>query len=358
MRVGIVGAGIVGLALTAGLRRDGHEVTTFERMPAGVSVGAGIALASNAMRALDRLGLSPMLGELTQGRRGAQSMAMLAPDGRRHVGMTSRRLDLVALSRRDLHRALADAAGQVEHGASAQVRPDGVVVADEVEHRFDAVVVADGLRSGSRAVFGPDPGLRYAGWTTWRGVTTEPFPLDRMSETWGHGQVVGLVPLVDGRTYWFGMAQAPAGETTDDPCAEMFERFAGWHAPVADVVRASAPADVIRTDIYDLAHRLRTFARGRLALAGDAAHAMTPNLGQGASQGLVDAATLAGLLHDATPGDVTAVLRRYDRRRRLPVQTVAAASRLMGAFSMLDGRAGRVRDGVFRVLPGGGPAPG
>lgn len=358
MRVGIVGAGVVGLALTAGLRRDGHEVTTFERMPAGVSVGAGIGMAPNAVRAIEQLGLGPVLAGLTQGRGGAKAMAVLAPDGRRQFGMSGRHLDLMALPRRDLHRALAEAAGAVEHGVSAQVRPDGVVVADGVEQRFDAVIAADGLRSASRAVVGPDPGLRYSGWTTWRGITAEPFGLDCMSETWGRGAVVGLVPLVDGRVYWFGMAEAPPGQTTDDPRGEMLDRFGGWHAPVADVVEASESGDVVRTDIFDLARGLRTFVRGRLALVGDAAHAMTPNLAQGASQGLVDAATVTRLLRDAAPGDVTAALRRYDRRRRRPVQAVAKASRLLGAFATLDGRAGQVRDRALRVLPGGGPPPG
>jgi 2-polyprenyl-6-methoxyphenol hydroxylase-like FAD-dependent oxidoreductase len=129
-------------------------------------------------------------------------------------------------------------------------------------------------------------------------------------------------------------------------------RFAGWHAPVAEVVDATDPGDVLRHDIFDLRPRPARLVRGRLLLLGDAAHAMTPDLGQGACQALEDAATLGALVR---PGaDLDAALLRYDACRRPRVRLVARRSRQLGRVGQLDGRlTAPARDLLVRATPDG-----
>ncbi|ACZ31385.1 monooxygenase FAD-binding protein [Xylanimonas cellulosilytica DSM 15894] len=354
LRIGIVGAGIAGLALAGGLRRRGHVVEVFEKAPRLMAVGAGISVAKNAVRALDELGLAQdVLGDAIE-RRTAVTALLLRPDGSSALRVPAKRLNLLPMTRAGLHAALATHAGEVRFGVEASVVASGapVVVVDGEQHEFDVVVAADGVRSRSREALGLDPGLRYAGWTTWRGVTTDPFDLrGRMSETWGGGAMMGLVPLIDGRTYWFAAQHAPPGVTVEDPQADVLGRFGHWHAPIRQVIEATDPRGVIRTDAYDLAHPLRTYVHGRVALVGDAAHAMTPNLGQGANQALVDVAALVAALDDAAHGSgVTDALAAYDRRRRRPSQRVASNSRRIGQIALAEGIAGRTRERVLGAL--------
>lgn len=353
LRVGIVGAGIAGLALAGGLRRRGHVVEVFEKAPRLMAVGAGISLARGAVKALADLGLAEsVLGDAVE-RRTAVTAMLLRPDGSSALRVPAKRLHLVPLTRAALHAALAVEAGDVRLGVEASVAASGapVILAGGERHEFDVVVAADGVRSPSREILGLDPGLRYAGWTTWRGVTTEPFDLrGHMSETWGRGAMVGLVPLIDGRTYWFAATHAPPGVTVADARADVLGRFGHWHAPIREVIEATDARGVIRTDAYDLAHPLRTYVHGRVVLVGDAAHAMTPNLGQGANQALVDSAALVRALDGVDGPGIESALATYDRRRRRRSQRVAANSRLLGQIALAEGIGGRTRERVLGAL--------
>jgi 2-polyprenyl-6-methoxyphenol hydroxylase-like FAD-dependent oxidoreductase len=180
----------------------------------------------------------------------------------------------------------------------------------------ELVVAADGICSWSRAALFPDgPGLRFAGFTTWRlltgpltGSATGPVP---MAESWGRGTVFGVMPLADGRVYCYAAAPADPGVRADDELAELVRRFGGWHEPIPGLLAAARPGDVLRHDVAELGAPLPAFHRGRVALLGDAAHPMTPNLGQGACQALEDAVMLARLAASADPDAVAAALARY-----------------------------------------------
>ena len=119
----------------------------------------------------------------------------------------------------------------------------------------------------------------------------------RLTESWGVGERFGLVDIGGGRTYWFATKNAAAGEP-DEPDgrkAEVMRRFASWHAPIAAVIDA-APADaILRNDVYYL-QPLPRWSRDRVVLLGDAAHATTPGIGQGAAQAIEDAVVLADRL--------------------------------------------------------------
>lgn len=190
----------------------------------------------------------------------------------------------------------------------------------------------------------------YAGYTAWRTIVTPVEPVHSGGETLGRGQRVGIAPLRDGRVYLFATANLPAGQRCPgDELGEIRRRFGTWHDPVPALLDAADPETILRHDIYELPP-LRTFVRGRVVLLGDAAHAMTPNLGQGANLAVEDAVTLAALL-DRIP-DLPAALTEYDRVRRARVQPLARQSHRMGAALQLDWPAVTpVRNSLLRLVP-------
>ncbi|MFE5943014.1 FAD-dependent monooxygenase [Streptomyces sp. NPDC056480] len=305
-RAVVVGAGIGGLTAAVALHRSGRQVTVLERAADLAPVGAGIGLAPNAQRALDVIGLGDRVRDLAawQGDGG-----MRAPDGRWLARTNARAAaarfggPLVLLHRATLVDILTSALpdGTVRTGAAATLvdpgddhRPARLATPDgEIEAAL--VVAADGIRSAARhALFPGHPGPRYAGCTTWRVVVPAPERPFAPHETWGAGRLWGTQPLKDGRTYAYAMAAAPAGgRAPDDEKAELLRLFGDWHHPVPEILAATDPAQVLRHDVHHLPDPLPAFHRGRVALLGDAAHAMMPSLGQGGNQAIEDAVVLA-----------------------------------------------------------------
>ncbi|MFC5753264.1 FAD-dependent monooxygenase [Actinomadura rugatobispora] len=337
----IAGGGIGGLAAAVALSRRGWRVEVCERAAEFTEIGAGLSLWPNALRALAALGLDGQVREVG---------AVEAGGGvRDRTGRWLARTDnavlearfgapLVVLHRAELIRILA---GALPDGALRPsttitgVHDDGDAVVAEHDRgslRAALVIGADGLRSAVRRAGWPSAAPpRYAGFTAWRMVTEPlPEPLAGGAVTWGRGEEFGFTSMSGGRVYCFGAAATPeGGAAPDGERAEVRRRFEAWPEPIPALLASVPEGGVLRHDIYTLPP-LSTFVSGRMALLGDAAHAMTPNLGQGGCQALEDAVVLAECLGGAA-GDVAAALARYDRLRRPRTQRVARRAARLGA---------------------------
>jgi 2-polyprenyl-6-methoxyphenol hydroxylase-like FAD-dependent oxidoreductase len=215
--------------------------------------------------------------------------------------------------------------------------PDGVDALLDGGERVHAelLVGADGLRSAVRATMLGDTPPRYAGYTSWRGVAkvTGLVPKQSISETWGRGLRFGAVEIAKDETYWFAVANAPVGEREQDAQAAVATRFAHFPAPIPELVAATTR--VFRTDIHDR-DPIDSFCKGRVALLGDAAHPMTPDLGQGACLAIEDAVTLAKCLTESNADP----LRAYDEKRVPRAREVVLASRSFGRLGRIEGAVG------------------
>ncbi|PZG88954.1 monooxygenase [Streptomyces sp. NTH33] len=372
-RVVVIGGGIAGLAAAAALHRAGRQVTVLERAPSLEPVGAAISLSPNALRALDVLGIGDRIRDLAawQGDGGLRT-----PSGRwiarTNAAAAAERFGgpLVLLHRTTLIDSLAALLppGAVRTSAAASLadpgderRPARVTTPDG-ELEAEMVVAADGIHSGTRRTLFPGhPGAVYAGFTTWRLVIPVPGAEFASHETWGRGRLWGTHPLKDGRVYAYAAAVTPAGRrAADDEKAELLRRFGDWHDPIPAVLAAARPEDVLRHDVHHIAEPLPAYHRGRVALLGDAAHAMPPNLGQGGNQALEDAVVLA-LPHSrprssgGTP--VADDLAAYTAAR-LPRTTAIARQAVRTArLNLMRNRAGiAVRDTAIAALSRARPA--
>jgi 2-polyprenyl-6-methoxyphenol hydroxylase-like FAD-dependent oxidoreductase len=343
----IIGAGIGGLAAAQALLQLGHQVRVYEGATELREIGAGVVLGANAMRALDELSLHAavrpagtplttvrLLDEHGRVLNRADTTSFTERLGYDNLGIL--RADL----QREMLRALPSGVVQLGHRLARFEQTDTHVTAffeNGTQATAEALIAADGIRSRVRQQLLPASQPRYAGYTCWRATVQAGIPglpTTGSSETWGRAGRFGLVPVADGRLYWFACLNSPE---PNNPAfrayqvADLQRHFAGFHAPIPQVLAATTNDNLLWGDLYDLAP-LATFAFGRVLLLGDAGHATTPNLGQGAGMAVEDAAVLARCLHQGL-ADLPAAFRAFDQQRRPRTRRIVEQSRQLGMLA-------------------------
>ncbi|MFO0605816.1 MAG: NAD(P)/FAD-dependent oxidoreductase [Polyangiales bacterium] len=361
-RAAVIGGGIGGLAAATALAVRGWQVSVYERAPALRAVGGALTLWSNGVDALDRLGV----GAAVRARGAPLERAELrAWDGALlqslPVGPHARRRGALHLlvDRGALLEALAAAlpvgALRCGRGVATVRATDGraeIAFDDATTTAADLAVGADGLHSVVRAsLLGAEP-PRAADQEAWVGRAPPGVvgpPSGASVGVVGRGLRFWYARLADA-VHWYAIVSrqsARAAELRDK--AGLAELFRAWAAPVGPLI-ASTPAEAItRAEIRDRPPAAR-WSGDVATLVGDAAHPMTPDLGQGACQALEDAVALGRALAPSEP--VRAGLARYERTRRARADAVAELSRLVARLAMPPSDAAcALRDATWRVTP-------
>jgi 2-polyprenyl-6-methoxyphenol hydroxylase-like FAD-dependent oxidoreductase len=364
MRVVVAGGGIGGLAAALALQRSGVEVTVLERRTdlAKVATGAGLMVWHNGTSVLERLGVGDAVrAHSTPIERFEFRTWRGAPLAAWPVGELTRTLGspTVGINRADLHAALAAALepGTLRLGEACTgfaQDADGVTVelSGGGSERATLLIGADGINSAVRTRLHGPREARYAGYTTWRGVLDFPesdAPSGLARKLWGPGRRFLSYRIGDGRLYWLALTRAAAGgsDPEDGRRAAVLAAHRGWDAPVEAMIEATDESAIARVDITDHAP-LRRWGEGRVTLLGDAAHAMTPNKGQGACQAIEDALVLSRQL--VGEPDVAVALRAYEDARRRRTASIQRESRMIGRLGRWQTRvACGVRDRIIRA---------
>lgn len=357
----IIGAGIGGLATALALQQAGIAVRVFERTKEIRESGAGLTLWANAIRVLQELGLTDLVQQL-------------APPASMQAGFyTMRGKQLAQLSPRTVEEQCGGptiAIHRVEFQAALRERlAPGTLVLDRQLIDFEQditgvtacfvrgervrgslLIGADGIHSQVRQLLFPQSQPRYAGYTAWRGIATG-VTLPLMGELWGRGRRFGIVPLTKERVYWFATCNTPenVAERPEGRQKELLDLFKGWHPVVSTLINATEASAILRNDISDL-KPLISWSKGRVTLLGDAAHAMTPNMGQGACQALEDALILARTLRHAH--SLENALDMYQQKRLARANMVITRSHRIGLVAQWEHPlACWLRDSLLALTP-------
>jgi salicylate hydroxylase len=347
LRAVVVGGGLGGIAAALALARAGIDVGVYEQAQQLAEVGAGVSLAPNGLRMLERLGV----GEQVR-RAGARyvSAQLRFSDGRavRHEpDQFTRPGQNIGIHRADL---LALLAGQLPPGTvrtgrrCTGFRQDGgsatAVFADGTTATADVVIGADGIHSVLQGFVVAPAQPVFSGVVAYRGLVPRVagYPADALRMWVGQSKHFLVFPVRAGELLNY-VGFVPSGaevreswSAPGDPAA-LAAHFAGWDPVIGEVIAAiTGPGGTgFRWGMYDRAP-LPKWSSGRLTLLGDAAHPMLPHLGQGVNQALEDAVTLATLLGAGDgPAGVPRALAAYEGLRRDRTARVQLGSRRQGA---------------------------
>lgn len=360
----IAGGGIGGLCTAIALKNKGFEVIVYEKVPFLKGVGAGLVIAANAVKALRNIGIAE---EIISGENAFENGGLYAQNGRlisanitpeilEQFGDTSH-----AIHRADLHEKLIAILGK-EHIHTGRALSGFQEQQDNIEVYFedgssdtaDGLIAADGIHSAARQILLPEVHPRYSGYTCWRAVIQidpKAYQGEHFSETWGTRGRFGIVPLSGNRIYWFATKNAPENDprmaSWKQP--ELLENFRDYHDPIPRLLQETPNESILWNDILDL-KPLPGFAFGKVLLIGDAAHATTPNMGQGACMAIEDAAVVANTL--ASGDSVEDAFRHFEAIRIKRTTSIVNQSWQFGKVGQWENPlATGLRNTLLRMIP-------
>lgn len=354
----IIGAGIGGLTTAMLLQQKGFKPAIYESAGAIQPVGAGIIIANNAMQIFKKAGISDSiekagqrvsLMKITDERMTVLSLMDLLKYEKRY-GVCN-----IAIHRAALQKILAEQAGFENIHLSKRL----VNIENKESYVFtfedgstgssDIVIGADGIKSTVRSRLFNTGDIRDTRQLCWRGIGDwdcgDTYQNEAI-EMWGKGKRFGFVKISATKIYWYAVINQWLVKGNNNDLTDLFREF---HGDVSKIIAATAPQDIFRSNIIDL-KPVFTWARGKACLIGDAAHATTPNLGQGACQAIEDAYALAELLASGKSMEDAFVL--YEKLRMKKAHDIVKRSRAVGKISHIENSTGIwLRNTLMKILP-------
>jgi salicylate hydroxylase len=348
LEVGIVGAGLGGLAAAIALQQQGIPTQVYEKAQELQPIGAGLTLFPNGLKVLDAI--APGIVE-TLKRLGSETHQVKLQSstgdlfGQNQLTLTEKySYPMLNLRWSDLQATLISRLPteiiHLDHQCVDFASCDrGVQIqfSNGQTSNVDLLIGADGIHSLIRQRLVKDGSPCYAGRLSWRAVI--PYQDELLSQhtativNGAEGKNFLLVDVGNGQFFWSAGALMAEGLQSDSPetvKSRVLETFANWAAPVEAIVEATPPTAIIERPIYDRPP-LATWSDRNLTLLGDAAHPMVPSLGQGANMAFEDAWELAHCL--AEQPTIAAALASYEHSRVYRTQIIQVRSSVQGSRS-------------------------
>ncbi|HTH58111.1 MAG TPA: FAD-dependent monooxygenase [Cyclobacteriaceae bacterium] len=365
MKCAIIGAGIGGLTVAIALKKKGFDVKVYEAAPEIKPLGAGIVMATNAMLVFQRLDLAEKVkaaGNLIK--EGFICDQRWKPIQQMDVDYVSQKYGVgsYAFHRAELHKVLIDelpeSTVELNHKLISVTQAENKVQLkfdNQSERVFDFAIGADGIKSISReSLFGKTT-YRYSGQTCWRSIVDMSVPTkfkNATYELWGSkaGLRFGIVAVGENKIYFFATEKSMEGgvDKVESLKTDLVTKFGEFGPEVVAMLEKADATKIIRTDIYDLAP-ISSWYRENVVLLGDAAHATTPNLGQGGCQAVEDAYVLANAL--AEHSGVADAFKNYQNLRFAKANYVVKASWQLGQITNAPRALIGVRNFALRSVP-------
>lgn len=354
-QISIIGAGIGGLTLGNVLKQHNLDFTIYESAPEIKPVGSGIMMAINAMQIFDTLGLKEKIEKA-----GNKIHGISITDENLKLISKTNVLELekkynscnVAIHRADLQRILAENIGfeniKLNHSLKEIQKKENYLLSFENETKIESKIIfgADGIHSKIRNQIFKTGKIRNTQQMCWRGLVEFDLPEEfhqEAIETWGKGKRFGFVRMTDRKIYWYAVINKGKHKRYHS----LSENFYGFHPLIIEIIDSTLQENIILNDIIDLDPIPKWHAEN-LCLIGDAAHATTPNLGQGACQAIEDAYVIGKLLEKNK--DFNAIFEQFQQIRRKKVNHVVNTSWKLGKFSQWE-KGTRLRNLMMRLVP-------
>jgi 2-polyprenyl-6-methoxyphenol hydroxylase-like FAD-dependent oxidoreductase len=367
MKILIVGGGIGGLTTALACQHLGLDYELFEAAPEIREVGAGIWVPPNAMQVMKRLGVAE---EIIKRGSLLNSISVGGPGGEKWYSLPADKViskygfGTVAIHRARLQSLLYESLDKNKVHTGKRLKnferhQNGITLhfGDDTKAWGDCLIGADGLRSVVRQQLFGEGVFRYSGQTCWRGIVRFRLPdvvKGDMMELWGGqaGQRFAYSQISDDEVYYYATLATPPGGKDHPEEAKKFlhTHYNGFGPLPSAIIEAIEPQTIIRTDLFDL-EPIHQWTSDNIALVGDAAHATTPNLGQGAAQAIEDAYVLVSTLKDCL-ADIPSALKIYQQKRIKKAHYVVNTSWKLGQMTNIRNRFGiKLRNWMIRSTP-------
>lgn len=361
----IIGAGIGGLTTAIALAQKGINVKVYERANEIREVGAGIWVAPNGMKVFEKLGIvqdvlnaGKTLKEISVVDLNYKTISTIIDEDFK----SKYKYRTVAIHRAKLQKILASYVPSenifLNKSFKSYRQTETSIIADFEDGTFaeaDFLINADGIKSNARLQIQSKLNLRYSGQSCWRFTTCFELPKgeeDNMYEVWANskGLRVGYSKIDEKQLYVFitNFEKQGGSDNTLTLKEDLLKLCVDFSPLIRDLINSASNNNIIRTDLFDF-KPISKWTDGRVALIGDAAHATTPNLGQGACQAIEDALVIAGQL--SSNNDIMTSLKNFQSKRIKKATFITNTSWLFARMTNTSGLTKSLVKKVLRLIP-------